>query len=99
MMCARSAEILARSTLRYVRPGDEVNLETALTPVSRLGGHLVSGHVDGIGEIVSREQSGDSVQLTIAAPPRLARYIAEKGSICVDGVSLTVNGIAGADFN
>lgn len=94
-----SAETLARSTLRYVRPGDEINLETALTPVSRFGGHLVSGHVDGIGEIVSREQSGDSVQLTIATPPRLARYIAEKGSICVDGVSLTVNGIAGADFN
>jgi riboflavin synthase len=94
-----SSETLARSTLRYVRLGAEINLETALTPVSRFGGHLVSGHVDGIGEIASREQSGDSVQLTIATPPRLARYIAEKGSICVDGVSLTVNGIAGADFN
>jgi riboflavin synthase len=94
-----SPETLARSTLGHLRHGDEVNLETALTPTSKLGGHLVTGHVDGIGDVIGREPLGASVRLTLTAPRGLARYIAEKGSICVDGVSMTVNGVEGATFN
>lgn len=93
-----SQETLARTTLGGFAPGRRVNLEQALTPATRLGGHLVSGHVDGVGEVVARERSGGSVVLRIAAPAELARYIAVKGSICVDGVSLTVNAVNGAEF-
>ena len=94
-----SAESLARTTLRDVRAGSRVNLETALTPDSRLGGHLVSGHVDGIGEVLSRWDDARSVRLAFRVPEALARYIAEKGSVCVDGTSLTVNGVDGATFD
>jgi riboflavin synthase len=76
-----------------------VNLEQALTPTTRLGGHLVSGHVDGIGEVTDFHQDARSWRLAIRAPGNLARYIAEKGSICLDGVSLTVNGVGGALFD
>jgi riboflavin synthase len=93
-----SAETLSRTTLGALQCGDEVNLETALTPMSKLGGHLVSGHVDGVGEVAACEQAGASARLAIDAPRRLAKYIAEKGSICVDGVSLTVNVVEGARF-
>lgn len=86
-----SAESLAKTTLGDLKQNDGVNLEKALTPSSRLGGHLVSGHVDGVGEVVSRENEGRSVRFGIRAPKELARYIAQKGSICVDGISLTVN--------
>jgi len=75
-----------------------VNLEKALTPTTRLGGHLVSGHVDGIGAVTVWQPDGRSWRLRIQAPDALARYIAEKGSICVDGVSLTVNRVDGAAF-
>ena len=75
-----------------------MNLEKALTPTTRLGGHLVSGHVDGIGEVVERSPAGRSVRFRIRAAAELARYIAEKGSICVDGISLTVNAVDGAVF-
>ncbi|MCG6885964.1 MAG: riboflavin synthase [Proteobacteria bacterium] len=93
-----SGETLARTTLGTLRVNSNVNLEKALTPTTRLGGHLVSGHVDGIGEVVERTSEGRSVRFTIKAPDELARYIAEKGSICVDGISLTVNGVAGSQF-
>jgi riboflavin synthase len=93
-----SAETLSRTTLKELGPGDAVNLEQALLPTTRLGGHLVSGHVDGVGRIVSRHDDGRSVRFDIEAPARLGRYIAEKGSVCVDGVSLTVNAVEGARF-
>lgn len=94
-----SAETLARTTLGALQPGDPVNLERALTPTTRLGGHLVSGHVDGLGVVKQFYQEARSWRLHIQAPDPLARYIAEKGSICVDGVSLTVNGVSGAVFD
>ena len=94
-----SAESLARTTLRDLRAGSTVNLETALTPDSRLGGHLVSGHVDGIGEVLARWDDARSVRLAFRVPEALARYIAEKGSVCIDGTSLTVNGVDGATFD
>lgn len=94
-----STETLARSTLAGLRVGSAVNLEKALQPQSRLGGHIVSGHVDGLGEVVGREASARAVLFTVRAPNELAKYIAEKGSITVDGISLTVNGVQGADFN
>ncbi len=94
-----SGETLARTTLGDLKPGAAVNLEKALTPTTRLGGHLVSGHVDGVGTILERRDDGRSVRFRIEAPDNLARYIAEKGSICVDGISLTVNAVAGAVFD
>ena len=94
-----SGETLARTTLGQRRPGDAVNLEKALTLNTPLGGHLVSGHVDGVGTVVSRETEGRSVRFRFEATAALARYIAEKGSICVDGVSLTVNAVNGARFD
>lgn len=93
-----SAETLQRSTFDSLRAGSRVNLEKALTPTTRLGGHLVSGHVDGIGEVIERCAEGRSVRFRIKAPDELARYIATKGSITVDGVSLTVNSVHGAVF-
>lgn len=93
-----SAETLKRSTFSGLQSGSRVNLEKALTPTTRLGGHLVSGHVDGIGEIIERRDEGRSVRFHIKAPDELARYIALKGSITVDGISLTVNGVDGAVF-
>ena len=94
-----SAESLARTTLGDLAAGGRVNLETALTPDTRLGGHLVSGHVDGIAEVVARRDDARSVRFEVRVPEGLARYIAEKGSVCVDGTSLTVNGVRGAVFD
>ena len=94
-----SGETLRRTIIGGLGVGDPVNLEKALTLSTRLGGHLVSGHVDGIGSVIARHQDSRSVQFTIQAPDELARYIAVKGSICVDGVSLTVNGVSGASFD
>lgn len=94
-----SNETLQRTVLGDLAQGAAVNLEKALTPTSRLGGHLVSGHVDGVGMVRERRDDGRSVRLRIQAPDELARYIAQKGSICVDGVSLTVNAVHGADFD
>jgi riboflavin synthase len=93
-----SGETLSRTTFAALQKGSQANLEKALTPTTRLGGHLVSGHVDGIGEIISRKTEGRSERFVIGAPNALAKYIAEKGSICVDGISLTVNGVSGAEF-
>jgi riboflavin synthase len=93
-----SNETLSRTTLGRLRPGDAVNLEKALTLSTPLGGHLVSGHVDGVASVISIENDGRSMQIWFEAPAGLARYIAEKGSIGVDGVSLTVNAVSGARF-
>lgn len=94
-----SVETLNFTTLGELSPGSPVNLEKALTPASRLGGHIVSGHVDGVGEIVSLYEEARSWRVVLRAPDELARYIAKKGSICVDGTSLTVNGVNGAEFD
>ncbi|MDR6678004.1 riboflavin synthase [Pseudomonas oryzihabitans] len=93
-----SRETLSLTSLGALKPGSRVNLEKALMPTSRLGGHLVSGHVDGLGEVVSRADNARAVQFRLRAPAELARYIALKGSITVDGVSLTVNAVDGAEF-
>jgi riboflavin synthase len=92
-----SPETLQRTTLGQAAVGDGVNLERSLRYNGRVGGHLVSGHVDGVGRIRDRKQEGNALLLTIEAPKELRRYCAEKGSIAVDGVSLTVNGV-GEDF-
>jgi riboflavin synthase len=91
-----SAETLACTTLGALVVGDGVNLEKALRLADRLGGHLVSGHVDGVGRIARIDDDGASQRWTFSLPAALARYIAVKGSICVDGTSLTVNAV-GAD--
>ena len=88
-----SAESLAR-TAGLGTAGRPLNLEKALRANDRLGGHLVSGHVDGVGEVVSLEPVGESWRLVVAAPAELARFVAVKGSVTVNGVSLTVNGVA-----
>ncbi|MGB9671404.1 MAG: riboflavin synthase [Halothiobacillaceae bacterium] len=93
-----SGETLAHSTLGSLRSGSEVNLEKALTLSTPLGGHLVSGHVDGVGEVEARWEDARSIRFRLRAPDTLARYIAAKGSITVDGISLTVNAIDGARF-
>ena len=85
-----SAETLRRTSLKQARVGTRLNLELPLTPVSRLGGHIVQGHVDGTGELVEVRPSGNGYTVRIAFPPELGRYIVEKGSIAVDGISLTV---------
>ena len=90
-----SVESLSLTSLKDLQAGDEVNLEKALTPSTRLGGHLVSGHVDGMGRVVERTEDARSVRFVIEAPRELAKYIAMKGSITIDGVSLTVNGVDG----
>ncbi|AWV06468.1 riboflavin synthase [Marilutibacter maris] len=88
-----SNETLALTTLGRLRPGAPVNLERAMRPSDRLGGHLVSGHVDGLGEVVSIADDARAQRWRFAAPAPLLRYVAKKGSICVDGVSLTVNAV------
>jgi riboflavin synthase len=93
-----SAETLARTTLGRWRAGTPVNLERSLKIGDELGGHLVFGHADGIAVVKERRDEGDSVIFRFAAPPALAPYIAEKGSISLDGASLTVNAVAGSEF-
>ena len=87
------AETLARTTIGAVQPGQAVNLERAVRADGRLGGHIVQGHIDGTGRILSRETTPRWDLVEIAVPPDLARYVAEKGSVAVNGVSLTVAGI------
>ncbi len=93
-----SIETLERTTLGRLRPGVAVNLEKPLALGDRLGGHLVQGHVDGVGRIEGRRRDGDARWLEIAAPPALMRYVVEKGSIAVDGVSLTVAAVSADRF-
>lgn len=94
-----SNETLRCTTLGSLEPGRRVNLEKSMRLGDRLGGHLVSGHVDGIGALLRRESDGDSLRLDLRAPAELARYIARKGCICIDGASLTVNEVVGTDFS
>ncbi|PIE41189.1 MAG: riboflavin synthase [Gammaproteobacteria bacterium] len=94
-----SAETVRRSSFCHLRVGSRVNLEKALTPTTRLGGHLVSGHVDGVGEILSRTVDARSMHFQVSIPSGLGKYMAEKGSICVDGVSLTINDIESHCFH
>ncbi len=93
-----SAETLAKTTLGELAVGAQVNLEPALVLGGALGGHLMSGHVDGVGEVIACREDGRARRLRFRAPDVLARYIAPKGSIAVDGVSLTVNAVDGAEF-
>jgi len=93
-----SAETVSRTTLRDTRPGARVNIERALRMGSRLGGHMVLGHVDTVGAILSRRPDGESVRLKIGHDAGFSRWVVEKGSIAVDGVSLTVNEASGGAF-
>jgi riboflavin synthase len=94
-----SRETLSLTTAGEWSAGTAVNLEKALTAGQALGGHYVTGHVDGVGRVLSRHDDARSVRVEFEVPPELARYVARKGSICVDGVSLTVNGAAGSRFD
>jgi len=91
------AETLRRSSLGKAEAGGRVNLERAVTAHTRLGGHLVQGHVDGVGSVLSRTPSGHWEVVRIELPRELARYVVEKGSIAVDGVSLTISAVTAAD--
>jgi riboflavin synthase len=93
-----SNETMTLTSLKDLATGSEVNLEKALLPTTRLGGHLVSGHVDGLGEVLVIKEASRSIQIIIRAPDELKYYIAMKGSICIDGTSLTVNKITNNDF-
>ncbi len=93
-----SAETLSCTSLNYLAEGDHINLEKALLPSARLGGHLVSGHVDGLARIVDMGEDARSVWYRLEVPQELAKFIAAKGSVCVDGVSLTVNTVKGREF-
>jgi riboflavin synthase len=93
-----SAETLAVTTLGKWKLGTPVNLERALKAGDELGGHIVSGHVDGVGRVVDRRQDGGSIRYVVEAPAALAKFIAPKGSIALDGVSLTINEVEGARF-
>ena len=94
-----SNETLSRTILNTLTVGTSVNLELALTPSTRMGGHIVSGHVDGIGFVTEKKADGRSFRFTLKAPDNLAKYIAEKGSICINGISLTINEVKGASFS
>jgi riboflavin synthase len=94
-----SRETLTLTTLGSLQPGHQVNLELALGLEDRLGGHMVSGHVDGLGCLLSRRVDGRAERFEFELPDSLARYVAKKGSICIDGVSLTVNDVEGARFS
>lgn len=93
-----SNETLALTTLGSLSVGAVLNLERAMRPTDRLGGHLVSGHVDGVGKVLDIAQDARAQRWRFAAPPALLRYVAKKGSICVDGVSLTVNEVDASGF-
>ncbi|MTJ04041.1 MAG: riboflavin synthase [Sediminimonas qiaohouensis] len=93
-----SAETVARTNLDAWREGTRVNLERALKVGDELGGHIVSGHVDGLARVVSVKDEGDSTRVTLRAPKELARFIAPKGSVALNGASLTVNEVDGCDF-
>ena len=93
-----SAETLSRSTLKDWRVGSRINLERALRAGDELGGHIVSGHVDAVAEIVERRREGDSERFAFRVPDEFARAVAPKGSVALDGVSLTVNEVQGSRF-
>jgi riboflavin synthase len=93
-----SRETLSRTSLRRLRAGHRVNLERSLRAGDRMGGHIVSGHVDGVGKVKSKKKRGGSVEFTFTAPESVLKYIVEKGSVAVDGVSLTVNSVKSGEF-
>jgi len=94
-----SNETLSATTMGDVTVGSPVNLECALQAQTRLGGHLVSGHVDGVGRVIERKADARSIRFTFSLPKDLARYVAQKGSICIDGISLTVNKVDDSSFS
>lgn len=93
-----SVATLDVTALGNLNTGSQVNLEPAMTLSERLGGHFVSGHVDCVGTVISRSTDAGSVRLTIEIPEQYARYVARKGSVCIDGVSLTINAVSGSSF-
>lgn len=93
-----SAETVSKTNLDAWRQDKRINLERALKVGDELGGHIVSGHVDGVAEVVAMKDEGDSTRVTLRAPKALARFIAQKGSVALNGTSLTVNEVSGADF-
>ena len=93
-----SAESVSVTTIQFWQEGQRINLERALKVGDELGGHIVSGHVDGMAEIVAMRPEGDSTRFTFRAPEALAKFIAPKGSVALNGTSLTVNEVAGCDF-
>ncbi len=93
-----SAETVSKTNLNTWQVGKRVNLERALKVGDELGGHIVSGHIDGVAEVVALQDEGDSTRVTLRAPKELARFIAPKGSVALNGTSLTVNGVDGCDF-
>jgi riboflavin synthase len=93
-----SQETLQKTILGELREGDQVNLERALKLTDRLGGHIVTGHIDGIGEIVEKRKERDFLQLRIKIPESASRYVVQKGSIAIDGISLTVNEYQGSEI-
>ncbi|MEL7292052.1 MAG: riboflavin synthase [Pseudomonadota bacterium] len=88
-----SLETLNKTGFAHYQAGDKLNLEKAMLPTTRFGGHIVSGHVDGVGEIVERNMVGRAIEFWVAMPAEISKYVAEKGSITVDGISLTVNAL------
>jgi riboflavin synthase len=94
-----SAETLSKTAFKHIAISTRVNLEKAVLATTHLGGHLVSGHVDGVGKIIHRSDAGRSVHYKIQTPNELAKYVAAKGSICVNGISLTVNAVDGCIFD
>ena len=92
-------ETLARTTLGGLRPNARVNLERAVRPTDRLGGHIVAGHIDGVGELAARRPVGPAVDVAFRAPRDVLRYVVEKGSIAIDGISLTVNRVDEYSFS
>ncbi len=93
-----SAETVSKTNLQSWAPGKRVNLERSLRVGDELGGHIVSGHVDGVADVISMEDEGDSTRVVLRAPETLARFIASKGSVALNGTSLTVNEVNGCDF-
>ncbi|MCJ8268498.1 MAG: riboflavin synthase [Psychrosphaera sp.] len=93
-----SGETLKRTTFATAKARTSVNLEKAMLPTTRFGGHMVSGHVDGVGTVVEKTQVGKACEFWLSAPKNIGKYIAEKGSITVDGISLTVNAVKGQQF-
>lgn len=93
-----SRETLSKTNLGKLKSGSRVNLERSLRVGAKLGGHLVNGHVDGVGRALSKKKHGDSIEFRFSVPDALAKYIVQKGSVAVDGVSLTVNEVKGSDF-
>ncbi len=91
-------ETLSRSSLGELKAGSKVNVERAMRADGRFGGHIVSGHIDGTGRIVSMKNEGSAVRIEVAAPERVMKYVVEKGSVAIDGVSLTVAGVVDSGF-